>query len=106
MRRRFIRLRFLWTRVISQTQSTPQIFKKMKVSEDKSSISNSINPTNFQGALDSRKHGQKMRFVRRSKRIRGIDPLIGGLLQKLLQAHKNLMLRELPKGQTWEFQMD
>ncbi|WJX61549.1 G2/mitotic-specific cyclin-1 [Trifolium repens] len=35
----------------------------MKVSEDKSSISNSINPTNFQGGLDSRKVGQNRRVL-------------------------------------------
>ncbi|WJX84122.1 G2/mitotic-specific cyclin-1 [Trifolium repens] len=35
----------------------------MKVSEDKSSISNSINPTNFQVGLDSRKVGQNRRVL-------------------------------------------
>ncbi|GAU29830.1 hypothetical protein TSUD_223760 [Trifolium subterraneum] len=35
----------------------------MKVSEDKSFNSNSINPTNFQGGLDSRKIGQNRRVL-------------------------------------------
>ncbi|WJX56171.1 G2/mitotic-specific cyclin-1 [Trifolium repens] len=46
----------------------------MRVSADKSYISNSINPTNFQGGLDSRKVGQNRRVINEVCEKKQADP--------------------------------